>query len=123
MLQHASKSRAELVAEISEASAAIAEDGRDSALADGVRVCVHSLTSAEGVQLNGLAGTVVGFVPSSGRYKVKVDGKAESPKALKPESLRLLPKFTFSGSGGGSGSGSGGGGSSGKPFVFGGSNA
>eukprot|EP01052_Picozoa_sp_SAG31_P004896 SAG31_NODE_208_length_20313_cov_6.143119_13_plen_206_part_00 len=128
--KHATKSRALLVASLADEldeSRACDHRRRDPAFKDGARVQLHSLASAEGVKLNGLAGTITGFRTDSGRYGVKLDafstnaagggsssgggGSSTSSgggsssgelsplksKALKLENLRLLPSFKFDG--------------------------
>ena len=54
--------------------------------AAGTKVVVHGLVAA--AELNGLAGTIVRWMASKGRYKVDLDGRSNS---IKPANLKLAP--------------------------------
>lgn len=58
----------------------------------GDRVQIHSLSSAQGLGLNGLIGTVVKNQRSSGRRGVKLEGHAELKSIHEKNLIRLLPE-------------------------------
>ena len=55
----------------------------------GDQVRLHGLISAEGCRFNGRRGTIVNYVPATGRYGIRIVG-AEALKYIKIENVLFL---------------------------------